>query len=367
MLLGSVGMINYDLRLKQFWEGKKVLITGHTGFKGSWLSIALSSLGANVFGISLPPVGCNNLFNDLNLESIVESEFIDIRDLEDIREVVSNFSPDILFHLAAQPLVIESIKRPKHTFDVNIMGTVNILEVIKSIKSLRSSIIVTSDKCYDNIENNEYYYKEVDALGGLDPYSASKGACEIVSHSYRRTFNLNLATVRSGNVIGGGDRSKNRLIPDIVDGIINKKVTLIRCPEAIRPWQHVSQPIIGYMRLAERLYYMDNGKNYAFNFGPGLEEHCSVLEIVKYIQKSWGAKFEIVPDINSKESFLLKLDSSLSKNLLQWSPTLGIEKTINETINWYKYNEKNKGDYLKLRDFTTNQFFELTKSTIYEN
>ena len=279
-------------RLKKFWSKKRVLITGHTGFKGSWLSIILTYLNSTVDGYSLKPKK-NSLFNkSMILQKLNSNTYANINDSTRLKKKIRDCKPEIIFHLAAQPLVIESYKDPLKTLNTNIIGTANLLESIRNIKSIKSVVIITTDKVY-KIKKNNRLYKELDQLGGFDPYSASKVGAEIVVESYIKSFfeNSNLrnriSTARAGNVIGGGDFSENRLIPDIVSAINNKKKLKVRNPNHIRPWQHVLDPLMGYLILAEKQYTnkMDNNEH-TWNFGPKKNNFKKVIDIVKYIKTS---------------------------------------------------------------------------------
>ena len=328
-----------------FWKGKKVFITGHSGFKGSWASYVLHMLGANVKGYSLKPDSESNLFDSLNLSNLIYSDFQDIRDKENLMRSIQEFNPDIIFHMAAQPLVRDSYNDPIYTYEVNVIGTATLLEVSRSISNLGCIINITTDKCYQNKEW-AWSYREDDELGGHDPYSSSKACAELVSKSYYSSFikdkGIGLATVRAGNVIGGGDWSKDRLIPDIINTFSQSNELLIRNPFATRPWQHVLEPIFGYFLLAEKLYENREAYSEAWNFGPNEGDIRSVKWIVEEISKYWNnPRWDIDKSSNPHEAQNLKLDISKAKSLLKWQPKLDIKEALYLTNSWYKaYLEK---------------------------
>jgi CDP-glucose 4,6-dehydratase len=330
---------------KNIYRNKNILISGHTGFKGSWLALWLLQLGAKVTGYSLPPPTEPNHFNLLNLD--INSVIGDVRDVDKLKHLFKEQKPEIVFHLAAQAIVRQSYFDPVETFASNVMGTVNILEAAKACNSVRAIVIVTSDKCY---ENKEWFwgYREVDALGGYDPYSASKGCAEIVTSCWRNSFfNLKdynkthqtlLATARAGNVIGGGDWAPDRLIPDIMRATSQSQKVIIRNPNATRPWQHVLEPLSGYLHVGQKL--LDGQKEFAeaWNFGPAEEDDISVLDIVRLAKKTWPrAEYEIQQDENQPhEAGLLRLDCSKARTKLKWTPTWSGLETIKKTTLWYK-------------------------------
>ncbi len=329
-----------------FWEGKKVLVTGHTGFKGSWLSLWLQMLGANVVGYSLPPVTKPNLFDDACITQGMASVLGDIRDLEQLRQVIGRHEPEIVMHLAAQSLVRHSYIDPIETYTTNVIGTANVLEAIRVTRCVRAVVIVTSDKCYENKEW-AWGYRESDMLGGHDPYSSSKACAELVTASYRKSFFLSgpsmsrhtaIASVRAGNVIGGGDWSTDRLIPDIIRAIQAGQEVQIRNPHSVRPWQHVLEPLEGYLRLAEALY--EHGMEYgeAWNFGPDDTDAVSVSEVTKMISGIWDGqiKWKLDQSHQPHEARYLKLDSSKARTRLNWSPKLPLPETLRWTVEWYQ-------------------------------
>ncbi|SCW58669.1 CDP-glucose 4,6-dehydratase [Paenibacillus tianmuensis] len=325
-----------------FWSNKHVLITGHTGFKGSWLSLWLQRLGANVIGYALKSPTTPNLFTKARVADGMISIEGDIRDENAFTEIVRKFNPQIVFHLAAQPLVRKSYNDPIHTFDVNIMGTVHVLNALRYSESVKVVVNVTSDKCYENREW-PWGYREIDPLGGYDPYSSSKGCAEIITDSYRRSFykekGIHLASARAGNVIGGGDWSEDRLVPDIIRSCKERRSPLIRNPLAIRPWQHVLEPLRGYLNLAEMLW--DKGELFAeaWNFGPSDEHVRNVGEVTRAIIELWGQGLSWVYDNSYQpyEAKLLKLDCSKAKVRLGWHSRLSLEETIEWTVNAYKH------------------------------
>lgn len=333
-----------------FWKKKNVFLTGHTGFKGSWLSFWLSSMGANVWGYALEPNQSPSLFNILNVDSYLTGSTIsDIRDLSRLTIEIRKISPDIIIHMAAQPLVRESYLNPVDTYSTNVMGTVNILEAVRRSDSVRSVVIVTTDKCY---ENKEWLwpYKEIDPMGGYDPYSSSKGCAELVTQAYQRSFfqknekNLcGVATARAGNVIGGGDWSKDRLIPDMFRALKNKKAIEVRYPLAIRPWQHVLEPLYGYLLLAEALYEKPGDYSTAWNFGPADSDCRPVQNVIDLFIAKWGSGSRVEStDVQPHEAHTLKLDCSKANRLLGWQPRWTIEDALDRIVEWHKDFESNK-------------------------
>ncbi|KKQ40676.1 MAG: CDP-glucose 4,6-dehydratase [Candidatus Magasanikbacteria bacterium GW2011_GWA2_37_8] len=350
--------------MKNFYQNKKVLVTGHSGFKGSWLVKILNNWGAEVIGVSLPPDTTPNLFEVLNLANqIKENYFVDIRDFDKIKEIVQKTKPEIVFHLAAQPLVRDSYNDPLYTYSINVLGTANILQVVKEVGGIKSVVAITTDKVYENKEW-AHPYKETDALGGYDPYSASKAAADIVTNSYLQSFfnpkdfnlkhNTLVAIARAGNVIGGGDWAKDRLVPDMVRSIFEHKESLvIRNPKSIRPWQHVLEPLRGYLMLAEKLYNGNSSISGAWNFGPQEDSFICVEELVKNGIKILGrGNYEIIEDDSKHEANLLKLDINKALDKLQWKPKLSFEGSLKETFDWYREFYINQE---KIIDFTDEQ------------
>jgi CDP-glucose 4,6-dehydratase len=326
---------------KNFWENKKVLITGHTGFKGSWLCQWLISLGSKIKGISLQPHTQPNLFDVLELNNQMESSFVDINDYENLNREISKFNPEIIFHLAAQSLVIESYHNPLDTIATNIVGTSNILKIASELNCLEVFVNVTSDKCYENREWH-YSYRENDELGGFDVYSSSKACSELITKSFRSCFFENKAkvsTVRAGNVIGGGDWNNNRIISDLLKSIINKNPIKLRNPKATRPWQHVLDPLHGYLILAQKMFSSHEFSG-AWNFGPN---HTSIISVDDLVRKYLSYFNDISLDDHLKyesggfhEANFLSLDCSKSKKLLRWEPKYNVDQSIKETVNWHK-------------------------------
>ena len=329
-------MVDYN-----FYKNKKVLVIGDTGFKGSWLSYWLSQMGAEVFGYALPPVGKISNYNLLSLDKIIEHEDGDIRDTESLLKVFNKIKPQIVFHLAAQALVSKSYINPKDTFETNIMGSVNVLEAVSKSNTVQSLVYITSDKCYKNKEWI-WGYRENDELGGYDPYSASKASAEIIFSSYRNSFfndnrEIGLASVRAGNVVGGGDWSFDRIVPDCVNFLKKGNTIVLRNPNSTRPWQHVLEPLSGYLMLAKKLY---NNPDFSgsWNFGPNSDSIKTVEELVNLIIKIYGSgNIRYKEKSNSYyESTLLQLNCDKANSLLKWYPKWSFNKTITKTINWYQ-------------------------------
>lgn len=325
------------------YRNKKVFITGHTGFKGSWLSIWLQTLGAKVCGYSLKPNTNPSMYQELDIENKIEKSIIgNILDYETLEDSINDFQPEIIFHLAAQPIVRLSYKEPKLTYETNVIGTLNVLEVARKCKSVRAFVNVTTDKCYENKEIARGY-KEDEPMGGYDMYSSSKGCVEIMSSSYRRSFlqeedSMSMATARAGNVIGGGDWAEDRLIPDCIRYINQNKAIEIRNPIAVRPWQHVLEPLSGYLLLGQKL--LEKGKDYAegFNFGPNEESVLKVSEVAQKIIDNYNKGEVIVhKKDNLHEANLLMLNIEKAKTVLNWTPTYTANEAIKETVEWYKH------------------------------
>jgi CDP-glucose 4,6-dehydratase len=329
---------------RNFWANKRVFITGHSGFKGSWLSLWLLKLGAKVKGYSLPPNTEPNICSLFNLSSHMTSEFGDINDYEKLFKSIDSFKPEIIFHMAAQPLVRYSYKNPLETYKTNVIGTANLLESVRCINNIRAVVNITTDKCYENNDDN-IAYAENDRMGGNDPYSSSKACSELVTNAFRKSYfptnNYNnhgvaLASVRAGNVIGGGDWSEDRIIPDIIKSIENDFTLNIRNPHATRPWQHVLEPLGGYMSLAEKLYLDGSNFSEAWNFGPNEDCSISVIDLVKKLDSLWNKNIHWKIDENNhpKESHYLRLDISKSEKRLSWEPLLDLETTLRLIIDW---------------------------------
>lgn len=327
---------------QQFWKDKKVFVTGHTGFKGSWLSLWLHQMGAQVKGFSLAPTTTPNHFSELQLAKLIDSEIGDIRKPAQITESIQSFEPEILFHLAAQPLVRYSYSHPVETFETNVMGTLNVLQACRSVDSLKVIVVVTSDKCYENNETGAAF-KEEDPMGGLDPYSASKGCCELLTTSIRHSFfdlkKIGIASVRAGNVIGGGDWSTDRLIPDAIKSFSQNKEVLIRNPHSIRPWQHVLEPLSGYLKLTEKLWSRPSDYSGGWNFGAEKEDSLSVQKIMDLMVEQWGENAQWISETQEQQPYEAKtllLDSSKAKHKLEWQPKLNVQEAIQMTTQWYK-------------------------------
>jgi CDP-glucose 4,6-dehydratase len=336
---------------KEFWKDKKVFITGHTGFKGSWLSLWLNLLGAEVTGYALTPPTNPSLFNLCKIDKLVKSIIADVRDKELLTKTISAHKPEIVMHMAAQPLVQQAYKIPAETYDTNVMGTVNLFEAIRKCASVRAVINVTTDKCYENKETLKGY-RESDPLGGYDPYSSSKACSELITSSYRNSFfnpkdfsihHVSMASARAGNVIGGGDWACDRLIPDCIRALLKKETIIIRHPKAIRPWQHVLEPLSGYLILAQKLYVAGPRYAEAWNFGPSDKDSKTVEWIVKRICTQWGqpTSYALAQKKLSHETTYLKLDCSKAKLKLGWHPKWNLEYAIDKIIEWTKaYREK---------------------------
>jgi len=324
-----------------FWKNKRVFLTGHTGFKGSWLSLWLHKLGAEVKGYALAPESTPNLFGVANVDGVVASEIGDIRNLNQLRKSMMDFNPDILIHMAAQPLVRLSYKEPVETYDVNVLGTVKVLESARSCSNVKSIVSVTTDKCYENKEW-PWGYREYEAMGGYDPYSSSKGCAELVISAYRRSFmqehGIGLASVRAGNVIGGGDWSEDRLIPDILDAFEKRESVVIRNPKATRPWQHVLEPLSGYLILAEKLYEQPDAYAEGWNFGPHDDDAKPVDWILNRMVEMWGdgASWNLDKGSHPHEAVFLKLDISKAKTRLHWQPVWKLDDTLKRIVDWHQ-------------------------------
>lgn len=349
--------------LKNFFKGKKVVITGHTGFKGSWLSLTLLNFGAKIYGYSLKNKEHPNNFYTLNLKNKIQSNYGDIRSKIKFKKFLDKSKPDMLFHLAAQSLVKDSYLNPEETFSTNMIGTLNVLEYARSSKTLRSVVIITSDKCYKNKELKSGYL-ETDELGGHDPYSASKAAAENIFYAYEKSFfknikNIGIASARAGNVIGGGDWSGNRIIPDCVRSIINKKKLEIRSPLSTRPWQHVLEPLSGYIKLSIGLYNQPKKYSGSWNFGPSLIKSYNVKNVIDIFLKKIEIQKKIIVKKNKlfKETVSLQLNCNKAKNLLNWRNVWNTPESIKETSNWYKIYIEN-GNILEFTKSQINKYFK---------
>jgi CDP-glucose 4,6-dehydratase len=325
---------------QDFWQGKRVFLTGHTGFKGSWMALWLHSLGAVVKGYALPPPTTPSLFNEAKIGLIIDSQIDDIRDQDALHGSMTTFNPDILIHMAAQPLVRYSYDAPIETYEVNVIGTAKVLEVARNCTNLKAIVNITTDKCYEN-DGRPQGYKEDDPMGGHDPYSSSKGCAELVASAYRRSFfqeqGVALASARAGNVIGGGDWADDRLIPDILRSFEKNKPVVIRNPKATRPWQHVLEPLSGYLILAQKLY--KNHKDYSegWNFGPNEKDVKPVDWILDKMILKWpNSSWELDQNFNPHEASFLKLDISKANSRLGWKPIWELDHTLEKIIDWHQ-------------------------------
>ena len=332
--------------MNSFWQNRKVLVTGHTGFKGSWLTLVLHTLGAEVVGYALDPYSDRDNFSLCRLSDKAADIRGDVRDIDKLSSTFKEHKPEIVFHLAAQPLVKRSYGYPKETYETNVMGTLNVLECIKQADYRQTAVIVTSDKCYENMEQ-VWGYRESDRLGGYDPYSSSKACVEILVSSYRNSFfNINevekhgkaIGTVRAGNVIGGGDWSENRIVPDCIRALEENQPIKIRNPKALRPWQYVLEPLYGYLALAEKLHERPKEFSGAYNFGPNADSVKTVWEMAEGIVKRWGfgELLDVCDPKAEHESNLLTLDISKALFELGWKPKMSMEEALDATVEWYK-------------------------------
>ncbi len=331
----------------EFWKDRRVFVTGHTGFKGSWLCLWLESMGADIAGYSLNPTDSPNLFSQAKIGLSITNTFADIRDQKTLANSISEFRPEIVIHMAAQPLVRRSYENPMETFSTNVMGTANLLNAALHQPSVRAVINVTTDKCYENKEWL-WAYRENEPLGGHDPYSSSKACSELVTHAFTKSYyngsSIGLASARAGNVIGGGDWSKDRLVPDILLAFQEKKPVVIRNPQSIRPWQHVLEPLHGYLLLAEKLYNEGRLYSEAWNFGPKDDDARSVEWILDEMASKWGDGASWINDTseNPHEANFLKLDISKASARIGWSPKWNLNQALDHIISWHK-------DWLKQR------------------
>ncbi len=347
-----------------FWKNKKVFLTGHTGFKGSWASLWLLKAGAQLTGYSLGLPTTPSLFQDLKIDSDMNSIFADVCDLEKLKSAMKNANPDIVIHMAAQPLVRYSYQNPVETYMTNVMGAVHLFESARECTNVKAIVNVTSDKCYENQERHAGY-QEHEPMGGFDPYSNSKGCSELVTSSYRNSFfkksGILLASGRAGNVIGGGDWAADRLVPDIIRSVLNQKTLEIRNPKSTRPWQHVLEPVGGYFHLAEKLFQDGAGFDEGFNFGPSTNDHCDVETIIQTMNKYWNnkIKYEIIKSENNPhEAHYLSLDCTKAKNKLGWVPKWNVDQALQKTVEWVLAYQEQKN----MREVCLSQIGEYSKA-----
>lgn len=356
--LGMNQVLNVE---EDFWDNKRVFITGHTGFKGSWLTLWLVAMGAKVKGYALLPPTTPSLFETIQLEDDIDHQIGDVRDLSLLRESLQSFEPEIVIHMAAQPLVRYSYDAPVETYSTNVMGTVNILEAVRKTESVRVVVNVTTDKCYENREW-VWGYRESEPMGGFDPYSSSKGCSELVTSAYRNSYfhgdsNVRLASARAGNVIGGGDWAHDRLIPDILRAFEGGNAVTVRNPKATRPWQHVLEPLSGYLILAQSLHGNDGAKfAEGWNFGPNDSDVQPVEWILSKMAKMWGdsASWELEDSLQPHEAQLLKLDISKARSKLLWEPRWSLEEGLSRIVSWHK----SWMSGASMREATLEQIFE---------
>jgi CDP-glucose 4,6-dehydratase len=325
-----------------FWRGRRVLVTGHTGFKGGWLTVWLRALGAEITGLALAPPTVPSLFESATVYKGIQSCLVDINDFRSTRRVIGNAQPEVVFHLAAQPLVRLSYDQPLETLSTNVLGTAHVLEALRQVDSARAVVVITSDKCY---ENREWFwsYRESEPLGGRDLYSCSKGCAELVSHAYRKSFlsatGTHVATARAGNVHGGGDWAADRLLPDMIRAFQAGESAPIRNPDAVRPWQHVLEPLLGYLLLAERLHSDGEAYAEAWNFGPNVESERTVAEVANRVTRVWGNGAKWYPRAEQGapyEANFLKLDSSKARMRLGWAAKWDLDEGLRRTVDWYR-------------------------------
>ena len=361
---GKSGNLKLHDYFNGFFKGKTVFVTGHTGFLGSWLSLWLTLLGSNVIGFSLPPFTTPSLFDTLKLKNSLISIIGNINDLDLLTSKLNEHKPDIVFHFAAQSIVKQSLIDPLETFQTNILGTANILEAVRNTGSAKECILMTSDKCYERNNKNQAY-SELDALGGNDPYSASKGACEIIINSYKKSYfntkqNVQISSVRCGNVIGGGDWSPNRIIPDCIRSLFENKPIILEQPRSVRPWQHVLDALGGILLLSKKLW---NNSIYSgpWNFGPYSMKNNSVLHLVEEVIHQWG-NGDYKVNLSESDDEILMLNSSKAFSKLGWNPSLSLQESIKKTIDWYKlYNNEIE----KIENFTISQISNYQKNSTY--
>ena len=351
------------VELLNFYKNKRVLITGVTGFKGAWLCLILKMLNAKILGVGYKPNKNQNLFDQLKLEKEIKLKYTDIRNYKKLKKIIDDFSPQIVFHLAAQPIIFQSYKDPISTININSIGTMNILDILRGSKHIKSIVCVTSDKCYANNYSTKGFI-ETDRLGGSDPYSASKASAEIIINSYKESFfkakKVGVASARAGNVIGGGDWSPDRLIPDTINSLINKKKIFLRNPGYNRPWQHVLEPLNGYLILAKKLYKQPNKYSSSWNFGSEKNTVTSVYDVVKKMINIWGSgKIKVKKNFKFYEQKNLQLNITKAKKILKWSPFYSITQSVKSTVDWYSDVHFGK---ITPREITVNQINEYFKN-----
>ena len=348
-------------RYKRFYKGKNVLITGHTGFIGSWLTKVLSVSDSKILGYSLNPPTSPSMYDAIRLSKGLMDLRKDVRDKESLKRAIQEFEPEIVFHLAAQPIVLESYDNPVETFETNVMGTVNLLESLRRVGSAKVIVVMTSDKVYKN-SGSSYSYREADPLGGKDPYSASKSSQDIVVNSFRESYfdsmNVGISSIRAGNVIGGGDWGVHRIVPDVVRGLTESNIIRIRNPDSVRPWQYVLEPISGMLLLAQRMW--DDIKfSGEWNFGPNNQREITVKELVDKFLKKWGSgSYTIAKDNEAREANSLQLDISKAKSVLSWFPKYNFEEIIDETVGWYRAYYEDKDNIINVTEKQIRAYFE---------
>jgi CDP-glucose 4,6-dehydratase len=327
---------------RKFWNGRRVFLTGHTGFKGAWTALVLHQLGAKVYGLALAPDSNHGLYVAANVARTLHDARGDIRDFTKLRHALERSAAEILIHMAAQSLVRQSYENPVETYATNVMGTVHVLEALRSVPSMRAAVIVTSDKCYEN-DGALHRYREDDRLGGYDPYSSSKGCAELVTSAYRRSFfqgdtKVAIASVRAGNVLGGGDWARDRLVPDAMRAFAVGQTLRIRNPSAVRPWQHVLDPVLGYLALAERLTLHGQAFAEGWNFGPSQDSHASVAVIARTLVRLWGdgAQYLVDEGPHPHEARYLDLDCAKAVSRLGWQPLFQLDDVLRLTVEWYR-------------------------------
>lgn len=373
MVIGACALeiVGLTMPSEKFWRGRKVFLTGHTGFKGSWIALWLHQLGATVHGYALEPESSSNSFDAFGIEEkIASSTIADIRDLPDLAAAMQRADPEIILHFAAQSLVRRSYAEPIDTFATNVMGTAHLLEAARSCRSLRAAVVVTSDKCYEN-HDWPWAYRENDAMGGHDPYSASKGCAELLTRSYARSFfpeqqwdshQVAVASARAGNVIGGGDWSEDRLVPDFIRAALDGKPLIVRNPIAVRPWQHVLEPLAGYLMLAEKLVHTGPQYSGGWNFGPTDAHTRSVAWVSDRLTAIWGEGSSWVHrgEETLKEARTLRLDSGKAEQQLGWRGLWSLDEALSHTVNWAKAHR----DGQDMAKFTVAQIDQFTAKLV---